>query len=36
MKNAPSTTIVGFDPERLDLGDRGKKTIGISKQSGKG
>ena len=36
MKNAPSTTIVGFDPECLNLGDRGKKTIGISKQSGKG
>lgn len=36
MKNAPSTTIVGFDPECLNLGDREKKTIGISKQSGKG
>ena len=36
MKNAPSTTIVGFDPERLDFGSRKKKTVGIYKQSGKG
>ena len=35
-KNAPSTTIVGFDPERLNFERRKKKTIGISKQSGKG